>query len=608
MKEKVVEAIENACLSLNFSVSKEEINSSIIEPKPEFGDISSTIAFTIAKKTKKNPNEIANQIAKAIKIEKKLVEKTNVAGGYINFSYGKEFYKSSLETITKNENFGAGEKKEKKVVIEYPSVNPNKPLHVGHLRNALLGNSIANILEFAGYNAERQNFVNDLGLQVAQSIWGYLTLQRPEEEKFDHLLGKQYVEIAKAEDEKTKEEVRRIIKKLEEREPALSKRAREICEECVRAQLKTNFTYGIYQDLLIWESDIVESKLFEKAFEKMQKSGIFIKEEAGPNAGCLVTKLDEKEFPSLKSEEKVIIRSDGTATYTAKDIAFQLWKFGLIDHKFKYKVFLRQPNEKSIWTTSSSGKETEFGKADVVINVIGMEQSYLQDLIKYILKKMNYPQAENYFHLSYEHVVLPEGEKFKGRLGTWIGYTADELAEEAIKRATTEVEKRIEKSGIKGKEKERIAKIVGIGAIKFSFLRVSPSKKVVFDFDRAISFEGDTGPYLQYAYVRAKKIIDKLKTKPKVEEYKFSEEEKLLIKKLSQFPEIVQKSAKDLQCHYLADYAIDIADLFNKFYEKFPVIKAEEKERKTRAAIVSATATVLKNTLSLLGIEVPEKM
>lgn len=616
MHERLREALLEACAKVGYEVTPGELEESIIEAKPEFGDVASTIAFVIAKKAKKNPAEVAAAIAKATKIEKSLVEKVSVVGPYINFTFSNQYYADVVKDILEKDlAYGKGGPKGKKVVIEYPSVNPNKPWHVGHLRNALLGNAIGNILEFSGYSIERQNYINDLGLQVAQSVWGYMTLPEPKEEKFDHLLGLQYVEVAK-QAEKLDPEVRGLMKKLEAREPNISARAREICERCVQAQLQTAFAFGIYGNLLIWESDILASKLFEKELERLIKSGVFEKKEEGEQAGCYVVKLDPSVFPSLKSDAKVIIRSDGTATYTAKDLIFQMWKFGIIEHRFRCRQFVKQPNGTPLFTTNTEkGKEAEFGKADIIVNIIGSEQSYPQDLIKYVLKQMGYVQAESYVHVAYEHVVSPTGP-FSGRLGTWVGYTADELLEEAVKRAAAEVEQRVEKTGVRGREKEKIARQIANAAIKFSFLRVTPSKQVVFDIDRAVSFEGDTGPYAQYAGVRAGKILEKLEeeskgvgTKPAVTRgYQFSDPERQLIKKLSQFPALVQKAASDYQCYYLAEYALDVANAFSKFYETIPVLKAEEKERKTRAAIVLATKTVLKNALGLLGIEIPEKM
>ncbi|MEM2974552.1 MAG: arginine--tRNA ligase [Candidatus Micrarchaeia archaeon] len=612
LTDAVTKALLDACIKLKYKITESEIAMTITEAKPEFGDMASTIAFSLAKKLQKNPTEIASAIASKTKTNK-IIETVKAVGPYINFTFGSKVWTDVIKSILEQrENFGKGHRQEK-VSLEYPSVNPNKPWHIGHLRNALIGNSLSNILEFSGCRVERQNYINDLGLQVAQSIWGYMTLPEPQppEKKFDHLLGKQYIEIAKQE-EKVEPEVRRLLKKMEDRDPKISARAREITERCVRAQLETAFNYGIYEDVMIWESDIIESHLFDKGIEKLKNSGILEKKVEGEHSGCMVVPLDEKEFSMLKSDAKVIIRSDGTATYTAKDVAFAMWKFGLLDKKFKYKTFERQPNNKPLLSTASKGKEMEFGKADIVINIIDVRQSYLQQLIKYILKKLGYQQAENYIHVAYETVSLPGGE-FSGRLGTWVGYTADELLEEGTKRAAMEIEKRLEKSGIKGREKDKIAKQIAKAAIKFSFLRISHSRQVVFDWSRALSFEGDSGPYLQYACVRANKIIMKAETeklRPGISaEYKFNPAERQLVKLLQKFPSIVEKSARDFQTYYIAEYGLDLADAFNKFYESSPVLRAErEEEKKARLALVSATSSVLKSALGLLGIEVPEKM
>jgi arginyl-tRNA synthetase len=614
LRQSLAQAIADACASLKYEVSAEEAAKSIIAAKPEFGDIGTTIAFDLAKKLKANPAEIAGKIAKAVKIEKKLIKEIKVVGPYVNFIYSDSFLMNVFDQVmAEKEGFGKGEPKGKKAIVEYPSVNPNKPWHIGHLRNALLGNSIANIIEFSGYNVERQNFINDLGLQVSQSIWGYLTMPKPdgwESEKFDLFIGKQYVEISKN-PEKIEAEVRSLMKRLDSRDPKSSKMARDIAERVVNAQLQTAFDYGIYEDVLLWESDLIEFKLYEGIFKKMLKSGIFVKETEGDKKGCIVAHLDEAEFPSVRSDEKVIVRSDGVPTYTAKDIALAMWKFGLAEGQMKYKVFTKQPNGKSLYMTSAAGRDMpNYGKADLVINVIGVEQSYLQVLIKYILKKMGYPQAENYVHIPYEHVTLPEAS-FSGREGTWLGFSADDLMAEGVKRAAVEVEKRMEKSGIKPKDSGKIAKQIANAAIKFSILRVSPNKKVTFEWDKAISFEGDTGPYLQYACVRAKRILEKMPEgeKPTIRKtHKLSDSERQLAKALLEFPSIVQKAASDYQSNYIAEYSLRLSDAFSRFYETSPVIQAEENDRKVRAAMVLSALTILQSSLGLLGIGVPEKM
>jgi arginyl-tRNA synthetase len=624
----LVEKIENFCNERKIEISTNEIENSFIIPKEEFGDLSTTIAFQISKKLNKRPDEIAKDLAKILE-KINFIKKVEVKGGYINFFFSDEFLISSLFTV--DENFGKGQKNEK-IIIEYPSVNPNKPWHVGHLRNALIGDCLSNILEFYGYKVERENFINDLGLQVVQSVWGYITSEEKEgDEKFDHYLGRKYVEIAKKE---ITDEVRNFAWKLEKGEENISMRTREICERCLNAQLETSSNYNIFYDVLIWESDILRSKIFEKTNAILKEKNIIkkVEDSGSPYFNCYTIELDPSAFPSLKSDEKVIIKSDGTSTYVAKDIAFQFLKLGIIADGLKFKKYTKQKNGKILYTTYSfenkkharKKEEFKFEKGDKVINIIGSEQSYLQNLIKYIISKIDEEKAKNFVHLAYEHVVLPQ-EKFVGRLGTWIGYTADELLEEGIKRAKSEIEKRIEKTKMNKKEIEKIAKMVAISAIKFQILKVSPTKQIVFDFDRNISFEGNTGPYLQYSCVRAGKILEKLaeeekETKKKKKKKKkdgesqkerkidLTKEERDLIRKILEFPDIIEKISRNYEYYLLPNYSIELADLFNVFYEKCPVIKADEETKEIRRRIVLSYYIVLKKSLELMGIEVPNKM
>ena len=427
-----------------------------------------------------------------------------------------------------------------------------------------------------------------------------------------------------------------------------------LCEKCLNAQLETSSNYNIFYDLLIWESDILRTKIFEKTNSVLKEKNIIkkVEDESSPYFNCYTIELDPSMFPSLKSEEKVIIKSDGTSTYIAKDIALQLLRLGIVSDGIKFRKYMKQKNNKFLYTTYSfedkrklrKSEEFKFEKGDKVINIIGSEQSYLQNLIKYIISQLDEEKSKNYIHLAYEHVVLPQ-EKFVGRLGTWIGYTADELLEEGIRRAKAEIEKRVEKGeSIKGtiskkmskREIEKIAKMVAIAAIKFPILRVSPTKQIIFDFDRNISFEGDTGPYLQYSCVRAGKILEKLRVeeekkeeKKKKEEkekqekekekqekeneieetkVKLTQEEKNLIKKILEFPSIIEKISKNYEYYILPNYALNLADLFNVFYEKCHVVKSSGKIKEVRKKIVLAYYIVLKKSLELMGINVPERM
>jgi len=610
-RENVARLIYNSCKKLKLQISKEEIENSLEQPKEQFGELASAICFELAKKERKAPREIAESIKQRME-RSELIERVEVAGGgYLNFYFNYEkFAKLTVEAVEKNKRYGEVDLgKGKKALVEFPSVNPNKPWHIGHLRNALLGDSVSRILEFAGYKVERENYIDDLGLQVAQSIWGYMKLNKRIEGKVDHWLGKEYVEVARRAGEKeVEEEVRRIMKKLEEGGNEISKLGRELAEKCVRAQYETAFKFNVYQDVLIWESDIVRTRMLEDAMEMLLKKGVAVRESEGENAGCIVAKLEGmEEFVGMESPDKILVRSDGTATYTGKDIAFQMWKFGILPNRFRFSVFMKQPNGKKLYTTCSKGRRMRFGDADLVVNVIGVEQKYPQKVLSAMLKLIGYEEeARNSVHLSYEHAWLPD-ERFSGREGTWVGYTADELVEKAVEYAKGEIKNRFRE--MSEEEKERIANAVGVGGIRFDFLRMSPEKRIVFRWEQALNFEGDSAPYIQYSHARATRIIEKAPRKERAD-YSIlnSEDERRLVKLIAKFPSVVRNAAMDCRPHYIADYLIDLSTAFSKFYTTCPVLTAPEKERKARLALVRCTKRVLKNGLELLGIEAPERM
>ncbi len=599
------------------------------------GDLSSKAAFIISKnlgsedsKGKgKNPAEIAAEIAAALQKTtnqnaSSIIQKVEGAGPYINFTLNDSAYANMLSTIlTKKEKYGAGKKKLKKVIIEFPSVNPNKPWHIGHLRNALLGDSVARILEFDGYPVERMDYIDDLGLQVAQSLWGFINYDStpPANSKFDSWLGHQYVGISKKfeEDKAVVEGVRELLKKMEEGDNDIAVAGRNLAENCVRGQYETSFAFGIYHDVLIFESDILRT-IFHDGIESIKKNDAVVLETEGKNKGCWIVRLGEefeKEFGKMENPDKVLVRSDGTAVYTGKDLIFHLWKFGKLKN-FKYEPFIKQPNGKVAYKSSPSPKAQpmDFGAATSAINVIGVEQKYPQRVIVEVFRRLHFEnEASNLHHLSYEHVGLPD-EKFSGRKGTWIGFTTDELLAEAERRVVEKI-----KSDLPEKEKLEIAHLVGVGAIKFSFLRTGAEKRITFRWEDALSMEGDSGPYLQYAYVRTNGILTKAEAKgisitdstktglpPGV---KFNDQERKLIKKLAQLPDLVARCSKERAPHHLTQYALEVAADFSSFYTTSPVLVAETEELvKSRLAITLATSIILKNALGLVGIDCPERM
>lgn len=616
LREKLASAIADAA-----GVSEEEAAASVGLPKGQFGDVSTSICFSLAKKEGKSPAEAARNFAGKIRLPD-WVEHAVATGPYLNFVLSDSFYSALLAKVnSEKEQYGKGRRKAGKAIVEFPSVNPNKPWHIGHLRNALLGDAVARLLEFSGEMVERADYIDDLGLQVAQSFWGVSHLGKKPAGKMDLWLGGQYVEVSRMfeSDEKVQAEVRALLRKMEEGDGKEARDCRKLVEECVGSQYETAFKFGIYHDLLVFESDIVRT-IFAEGMALLKKNPSIVLEKDGKNAGCLVAKMAGAEFANMENPDKILVRSDGTATYTGKDVIFQLWKFGALKNDFSYATFMRQPNGHDCHMSSRGGGRSEkYGHASRVINVIGMEQAYPQKVIAEVLRSMGYvKEAENSVHLAYEHVWLkdempgPAGQaadaaasarKFSGRQGTWIGYTADELYSEGLRRAEAKI-----KPEVTGAERGRIATAVASAAIRFSFLRTTPEKRITFDWDAALSLEGDSAPYAMYAHARAHKIMAKAGPgEPKAGELALAEKE--LLRKIMAFGFVVQESARQLRPHALAEYSLELSTAYNKFYNTCPVIACEDAgTRGMRLSINSAALVAMKNALGVLGIEPLEQM
>lgn len=600
----------------------ETVRNSISKPKKEYGDLSCSIALRVAKTQKKSPKEVAGALIEKMG-KSDLVSEIREVGGYINAVINeKEYAKLVFSEIERSaDRYGSSAVgRHQKALVEYPAVNPNKPWHIGHLRNALLGDSVSNILDFSGYSVEREDYIDDLGLQVAQSLWGYMNLKNKPNKKFDEWLGEQYVEVNRILEEKKLEgEMGALIKKMEHGEGREAQLAREISEKCVGAQYETAYSYGIYHDVMVWESDIVKAKLLEKALDIALKSGALKKQDSGKNAGCIVMDLEKvrgyaKDFENPEEREKVIVRSDGTATYVAKDIAFHMWKLGIIKSEFGYKMHGTH-NGRELWTTESGGAKQSFGDAKVVVNVIGSAQRYPQLILKAIISLMGYKkESDSIVHLAYGEVSV-EGGSLSGRQGGWMqgdekAFTADSLMKEAVSKATqaTEGSSRITD---KGKIKD-IAAAIGRGAIRFEFLRVSPAKPVVFSWKSALNFEGNSGPYCMYTYARANRILEKAGyRRAEIKSINMDAlgrgEDFELIKLLGEAQEVVEKAAMEYSPNNITDYIIELTTSFSKFYESMQVINSGE-ARQVRMRVLDAYMQVAKNMFALVGMEAVKDM
>lgn len=605
-RSDVLESLEKAFDELDWP--REGLEESLEEPSDSsFGDLASTICFELPKKLKRSPKDISNELAENIEVGG-LVDNVEAIEGYVNFHIDtSRLSRLALEEIRDSgSEYGYTDAGGKKVIIEHTSVNPTKPLHVGHGRNAIIGDTTARILRACGNEVEVQNYIDDLGLQVAQTLLAYKSEDEITQEKFDHFLGELYVDFHdRAESNpELEEKAREILSKMEDGVGQLAQEARDMSLHCVESNLETTDRLNIDYDLLVWESDISRSGMLEEGLNRLKDTSYLVEGE-GKNEGALVLKLDE-----FGLEDKVLVRSDGTAVYTARDISYQLWKFGQVEADLYYDFYSERPSGTRTHTTVPEGDPNlDFGRADQVINVIGMEQRYPQKVVFLALKALGLEEEyRNSFHMAYEHVRL-ESEKFEGRKGTWMGYSVDDVLDEAVRRARKEVEKRnpdADESFI-----DRAAESVGIGAIRYSLISSSPEKKIVFKWEEALDFDRNSGPAVQYSHARASNILKKAGEVPeKLDSFKFEKDiEFKLIKKLIKFPEVVKEAGENLQPHKIAVYVSEISLMFNKFYEVAPVLAAEDENLKSsRIFLVDCVKTILANSLNLLGIEAPERM
>jgi arginyl-tRNA synthetase len=586
----------------------------------QHGDLACTAAFHLAQELKKSPGEIAKDLAKFDPVRFPLIEQVIAQGPYVNFYINIIPYRRVVVEAIQAHGDTYGNTvmfPGRHVVVEYPAVNPNNPLHIGHARNAVLGDTVARLMQAVGYEVTRMDYINDLGLQIAVAYWALKHLDASKYRgKYDQKIGRLYVEV---QDKYEEAQVRQYLKLMEQGDNEVASEVRKMSERVLRAHHKTHAKLNVHHDLLVWESDIAHSGMFAQALEKILDGPTVSRPTKGEKAGCVIVDLGAyKEFQQLKDTEKVLVRSDGVATYTGKDIAFHFWKFGVIEDAFKYKVF-KSPKAKddSLWTTAQRGETGHYRPADIIYNVIGMPQSKEQRTVYLILETLGYEKASaNYYHLAYEFVTLPDA-KFSGRKGTWIGLSTDDIIREATRRARKEVKKRNPKAD--KRFLRQVAQAIGSAAVRYALLKVAVEKQIVFKWEDMLNFEGNAAPYLMYTFARASSILRKNAAPKGVRLGELTSPfETELIKLLGRFPQeiidIVQDIKREvwgtrIELFHLAEYTYALSVAFNSFYNHCPVLKAETPELKAaRLLLVELTRQVLANALHLLGITPLERM
>ena len=584
----------------------------------EHGDYSTNIAMTLSKELKRSPIDIATELKPHLE-QIDFVEKVEIVNpGFTNIFINEKFLVSSILSKVVKDNIiePLG-----KVIVEHTSVNPNKAMHVGHLRNAILGDSIARLLRRVGYEVEVQNYIDDTGLQVADTTNAVLNLGIPYSETsqdFDDYCWDIYSKInVEYENPDSELLVKRkmISKEIEEGVGETSDISKGIVEKLVNAHVSQLLGLGIQYDLLVYESSVVRSNLWEIVFKELKSSPNFILETEGKNAGCWVLKNNGD------GGDKVYVRSDGTKVYTAKDTAYHFWKFGLVDFDFQYKKFQSTDIKYDLWKTSTEVRDApniKFGGADKTVNIIDERQSYPQEMVKKSLELLGHKkQAENFIHVAYAVVTLSQSTAkslgvdvsddsqnyaMSGRKG--IGVKAKDLVKLVQNNIATE------KMEGKPQDAETLNKIA-TAAIRLYMLKNHSETPVVFDYENALSIEGFTGPYLQYSYARAKSILRKGKLGTVgITEYshKLDANEIELIKTIGNWPTVLNGTAESLNISFIAEYAFKLAGAFNSFYHSSPVLSESEDVKNFRLSLVNIFSNVLADALEILGIETHEEM
>ena len=615
-----------------------DVHFSVDSSKPGFGDITCNVAFLLAKRLKQNPYEISKIISSlyVIKPNSEFKSVTAHPTGNLNFEINYEFFNNHVISEALRDNYPFLDiGKNEKIVVEHTSVNPNKALHIGHIRNVVLGDIVARILKKVNFDVKVLNYVDDSGLQVADIIVGFrfagLSDIPPNDKKFDHYCGDDiYVKTTESykSDKSLEEKRHQVLQEIEDESSEISKYAKKITRRVLDEQLKTVWELGVFYDCLNFESQIIHSKLWNTIFEKLKSDNLVKFESSGDNAGCWVIPTDGKD-------DKVLVRSNGVATYIAKDIPYAAWKLGIIDDPFKYKIHSVQNNNQTLYETTLDDLDQNLDESinffgNKVITVIDNRQKRLQDIVTNLMSKFKHKGS--YIHLGYESVTLslstieslPKGIRYisdeaiksiqgysiqmSGRKGIYIN--ADLVIENLKKKVFDESQKR--NDDLDKERLEQIAKDVAVGTIRYEMIKPDLDKIITFDLENSLKLEGDTCSYIQYSYARATRILEKSIVKPNFDtDFTNLQDpyETQLIKVISMYDVHVSDAAKNFSPKIIAKYCYLLSTTFSSFYEHVSVNGAETTELKnSRLCLVDTYRRTLKNAFSLLGISAPERM
>jgi arginyl-tRNA synthetase len=634
-----------------------------VPPRTDLGDLAFPIAFDLAKRLKastgqkQNPRDIASKLAEDLQNIQGIARVSIAGAGYINLFFDRTGYlKAALHGSKPQSPMPGG-----KIIVEHTALNPNKAAHIGHLRNAVLGDTVVRMLRAASHQVEVQNYIDNTGVQVADVVVGFKYLEgktlgqvKQIEGRFDYYCWDLYAKVGDFyEEDKTRLELRaRILHELESGTGETYELADYISTRVLNCHLDTMLRIDVEYDLLPRESDVLHLHLWASAFELLKSRGAVELESEGRLAGCWVMRAGEEKSAQQEEEaaeheaDKVIVRSNGTITYTGKDIAFHLWKLGQLDLDFYYKVFRKYPDEHIAWITTSKAGENnenhaEFGRGAAYFNVIDIRQSYPQHYVKLGVTAVDHDErVERSAHLAYERVVLSPtaveelGQKLRGedrdrtvidmsgRKG--LGVKADDLIDKLESSALAEVVSRHPE--LSDEQKADAAHQIAVGALRYFLLKYTRTSLISFDFKEALSFNGETGPYIQYAVVRANSIFRNLTeaglsasavdvtglSDTAIEAFLSGEQGDglwSLVYYASRLPQVVRTAIVQLEPAVIAKWTFQLAQNFNVFYHNYRVMAEADPSR--RALLVAIAAIVrdrLVEALELLGIEYPDRM
>lgn len=559
-KDEVLSVLSNAVAKAGF----EAIDMALTESP--HADISSSVAFKLAPKYKRSPKEISEIIYANIKIPPdSFIDRAVTVGPYINFFVSRPFLNETiLRVLLERENFGNLYNRGK-VILEHTSANPDGPLHIGHIRNSVIGDTLARVLTRAGYDVETQYYINDMGRQIAVVVWGLENFKFDTGKKKDHAIAEVYISANKnlVDEKEHSPEVDAIMKKYEAGDPETNKKFKDAIDTAMEGIKESLRRMNIHHDKFTWESQFVRGGDVNKMMERIKKL-----ERAMIKDGALMVDLNDMGI----QKSLVIQRSDGTSLYTTRDLSYHEWKAK---------------------------------QCDRMIDILGADHKLISSQLKAMLRILGLKEPEI---VIFEFVSLPEGS-MSTRRGVFI--SADELLDEVEKAAYEVVDKKLPEKDEDFKRK--VAAFVSIGAVRYDIIRISPEKATTFDWKEAVDFEKQGAPFIQYSHARACSIIRKAQEDGIAFEVfdpnmLLEEQEIALVKKLSWFENAIDTASRDLKPNILAIYARELADAFNQFYRYVPVLDAEPEFRAARLALVDCSRIVLANALDTLGITAPESM